>query len=277
MSKFEFSVLIPVYLKENPSYFDVALSSIVNQTYLPAEVVIVEDGPLTNELDTIIDDYCGRFPGLFNIIKLAQNQGMGAAMNIGLQNCKYEWVARMDSDDICLKDRFQKQVSFLQKHPELDALGSFTEEFRSQPGDFGKIRKLPTSHAAILEYAKRRSPINHMTIMYRRKKAIEAGGYWDKKIFEDYNLWYQMLKMGCKFNNLEEVLVDVRVGNNMVGRRKGLNYFKQEFGFFKQMKNEKFINTAQFLEAISVRFLFRIMPKVLLEKVYYLLLRDNKK
>ena len=277
MNTTDFSVLIPVYKKEDPVFFDIALASIEEQTYLPKEIVIVEDGPLTEALYNTIDKHSRRFPDLYNIVKLPVNKGMGEAMNIGLQNCKYEWVARMDSDDIAKKDRFEKQIGYLQQHPDLDALGSFIEEFNTTPGDIGKIRTLPLSHEEIEKFAKKRNPINHMSVIYRRNKAIEAGGYWDYRIFEDYNLWYQMLRRGCKFSNLPEVLLDVRTGNNMIARRSGLRYFKGEYKFFKQMKQDRFISMLHFMEAITIRFISRMLPKVVLEKIYNAFLRNNRK
>ena len=273
MSKVYFSVLIPVYVKETPSYFNKALESITLQSLLPDEIVIVADGPLSKELDEVINIYTKQFPDIFNIIRLPKNMGMGVAMNTGLKNCKYEWVARMDSDDIARTNRFEKQIKYIEEHPEIDVLGSFAEEFISEIGDFAKIRVLPTSHQDILRFTKKRCPINHMTVMYRRTKAIEAGGYWENRIFEDYNLWYEMLKRSCRFANLPNVLIDVRVGNNMVDRRRGLSYFRQEFNFFKQMRNEGFINVINFITVVSVRFISRILPKFILEKIYYLLLR----
>lgn len=276
MNQIDFSILMPVYKKENPAYFDTAIASILEQTYPPKEIVIVEDGPLTEDLYSVIDKYQGRFPDLFNIVKLPINKGMGEAMNIGLLNCKYSLVARMDSDDIARRNRFEKQISYLQQHPEIDVLGSFIEEFKTTPGDIGKIRILPLLHEEIRKFAKKRNPINHMTVIYKKEKALEAGGYWNYRIFEDYNLWYQMLKRGCRFGNLPEVLIDVRTGNNMIGRRSGFRYFQGEYKFFKQMKKDKFITMQHFVEAITIRFISRMLPRVVLEKIYNSFLRVNR-
>lgn len=272
----KFSVLIPVYIKEKPIHFLEALESIVQQTLMPDEIVIVEDGPITPELHKILEIYINRYPGLFTIIQLKKNSGMGVAMNTGLHACKYEYIARMDSDDIAKKDRFEKQFSFLKKHPEIDVLGGNIEEFKYEPNDLKRVRQLPEHHSAIVEFTKQRSPVNHMTVVFKRSKAIAAGGYWSHRNLEDYNLWYEMLKIGCTFHNLPDILMDVRIGNNMAKRRHGYNYFTCEYSFFKKMLHEDFIDKELFFRNVFIRFFLRVLPLPFLQITYGLFLRKAK-
>ena len=276
MNDFQFSVLIPVYIKENPQHLQLALQSVIDQTLQPNEIIIVEDGMLTNELYAIIELFKNQQPQLFSIVKLQQNSGMGVAMNEGLKVCKYNWVARMDSDDICVNTRFEQQINFLKQHKNIDIVGGYIEEFQHIVGDLKQVRHLPTAHNAIKHFAKYRNPLNHMTVMYSKHKAVEAGGYWHYRLLEDYHLWFMMLINDCQFANLPQTLVNARVGNNMLSRRKGLPYLKMEIFFFKKMLKQKFINYPQFLKAIFSRSLMKIIPIQILEKMYSLLLRNKQ-
>jgi len=272
----KFSVLMPVYVKESPGYLSLALKSIlVDQSIKPDELIIVEDGPLTNELDEVLARYSDQFPDVIKIFKLAKNMGMGYAMNYGLKLCTYEWVFRMDSDDIAVPNRFQKQLEIIQ-HDKYDVIGSSIEEFNNEIGDLDQFRVMPKMHSDVISFMKTRNPINHMTVAFRRTKAIEAGGYWNKRYFEDYNLWYQMYKVGAKFYNMQEVLVNARIGNNMVDRRRGYGYYKYETELMKIFLKDKFINKFEYSIILSLKFVLRILPANLLSFVYQKMLRKKR-
>lgn len=273
----QFSVLIPIYFKEQPDFLDQALSSVLSQTYMPGEVVIVEDGKLTDELYKVIREKRNAYPELIKTVSLEENMGIGYAMNFGLKHCKHEYVARMDSDDIAHPDRFLKQMTYLAEHPEIDIIGSFIEEFHNVPGDMKRYRKVPVSHEEIVHYAKLRCPINHMTVIFKKSKVVEAGGYTNiKNSFEDYPLWYRMIRNGSIFYNYPGVLVNVRVGNNMEVRRRGKEYFKHELAFFKAMYSDGYINRFQYYSALTTRYLARVLPVPVLKIVYDKLLRQHE-
>ncbi|TAF69539.1 MAG: glycosyltransferase [Flavobacterium sp.] len=264
----KFSVLLPVYIKDNPLFFSEAINSILNQSIVPNEIVIVKDGPICNEINELILKLALKMPKMFTIIELENNMGMGYAMNKGLHACKYDWVARMDSDDISRKNRFQTQVEYILSHPTIDVIGGQIEEFNTSPGDLKQLRKLPKEHAAIKSFSKRRNPMNHMTVFFKKSKAIEVGGYWHQRILEDYHLWYQMLSINCAFINLDTVLVDARIGNNMIGRRNSFSYFKIEFYLFKKMFDTGYINLLELLSAIIERFIMKLIPLKMLQYLY---------
>lgn len=272
-STFEFSVLMPVYIKEDAGNLDMALKSVMEQTLRPSEVVIVEDGPLLQPLHDVISKYDTLYPGIFTIIKLPENKGMGYAMDTGLRVCRNEYVARMDSDDIAKPERFFKQIGYLKEHPDVDILGACIEEFANVPGDLGRFRIVPEKHEAISRFMKHRSPMNHMTVIFRKEKALEAGSYWHERMLEDYQLWYNMLKHKCRFYNLPEALVYARVGNNMVGRRKGTDYLKKEFQFFRIMLSDGFISKVEFYKYSILRTIIRLMPGKMIQLVYSKFLR----
>ena len=124
----KFSVLLSVYRKEQPAYLRQSLDSIFTQTLLPDEVVLVKDGPLTDALDEVAEDYCRKYP-VIRVVPLSENQGLGRALNEGLKHCSYDLVARMDTDDVAKPERFEKQIAVFCAHPEMDVVGAWIDEF----------------------------------------------------------------------------------------------------------------------------------------------------
>ena len=181
----------------------------------------------------------------------------------------------MDSDDIAMPDRFEVQLKFLEKNPAIDVLGSSIEEFDLQPGDLRRFRTLPQENNDIVRLMKFRNPINHMTVFFRKEVALRAGGYWSQRYNEDYNLWYEMRKIGAKFHNLTKNLVHVRVGNNMVGRRSGYGYFEFEKILLKKFLNDRFITRFEYSYLFLIKFSLRILPTRLLEIFYKTFLRKS--
>lgn len=274
-NNYNFSVLMPVYYKENPDYFKVALESIVQQTLMPNEIVIVKDGPLTPELDVVIDKYVATYPQLFNIVALDQNFGQGKARNAGLQACKYNIVALMDSDDIARKDRFEIQINYMKQNPDVDVVGSFITEFENNSEIIESTKAVPITHEEIYKFGKWRSPMNNMTVVYKKDKVFEVGAYNSFNFGEDYFLFAKMLMKGCKFHNFEECLVNARAGSRMLAKRVGWNKIKQEFLLFYEFKKIGYINIYQFIRNVSLKFLLRIIPNWLRRLIYRRFLRKN--
>ena len=277
MDKIKFSVLMPVYHKENPIFFKQALESIMQQTLMPDEIVIVKDGALTKELNNIIKNYSLNYNDLFNIITLAQNVGPGKARNAGLQACKYNYIALMDSDDIANLARFEKQIGYLEKHPEIDCLGSNVTEFEGNQENIISKKVVPITHEEIFKFGKWRSAMNNMTIIYKKDKVLEVGGYNSFNFGEDYLLFAKMLNVGMLFHNLEDCLVNARSGQRMLAKRVGWDKIKQEFLLFYEYKKMGYINSYQFVRNVSLKFLLRIIPNWLRSYIYKRFLRKKYK
>lgn len=273
----KFSVLISVYYKENPLYFREALVSLMNQTVMPNEIVLIKDGPLTESLDTVLNEFVANYTGLFKIIALPINKGLGNALSIGLLACSNEFVARMDTDDICFFNRFEKQLNFLKNNPAIDLVGSNVEEFNNFPGDLKRFRKMPEKDKELLRYAKYRSPVNHPSIMFRKQKVLEAGNYnSDILMMEDFSLFIRMLNKGCVFYNIQEVLLNFRVGLGLevIKRRSGLLYFNNEWKFAKLALKIGHLNFLEWLFYIVFKLPLRLMPPKIIEFVYNTFLRQ---
>ena len=159
----EFSVLISVYAREQSDYLRSALHSVFEQTVPPTEVVLVEDGPLTTELEAVITDFCEKYNTL-KIVKLAKNMGVGNALNIGLSACTYDLVARMDSDDLSLPNRFEAQLKVFEENPEVSVVGGWISEFDNDPQSIISYRKLPQTDRELRRMCQLKNPLNHGSI-----------------------------------------------------------------------------------------------------------------
>ncbi|MCZ8215422.1 MAG: glycosyltransferase [Cyclobacteriaceae bacterium] len=272
----DFSVLMSVYFKERADYLRASLDSLIQQTVPPSEIVLVKDGPLTDELNQTIEEYRLANDGVFKIISLPTNMGLGIALQEGLLHCNFNLVARMDSDDIADPDRFRKQLFFFQEHPDTDVLGGSIAEFSDSPDNIYAYRTLPTSHGNLKWYAERRCPMNHMTVMYKKDKVIVVGGYLHFLGFEDYFLWMRMLCEGCIFRNLPDILVRVRAGEDMMRRRGGTKYLKSEVRLQWNFLQMGMIGWSRFVANVAVRMVFRLVPNKVRISLYSMLLRDNE-
>ena len=263
-----------LYFKENPAHFRLSLDSILNQTIIPDQIVIVIDGPVSDELNSIVTEYASKNPKQFTILQLLKNSGMGIAFNHGLNACRNDLVARMDTDDIAVYDRFEKQIQFFQLHPEISILGGTILEFINSPGDINQYKYLPTDHISILRYAKYRSPFSHATVMYRKEHVIASGSYKLKE-YEDYFLWIRMFMRGYKAANLKDVLVYSRIGNKFIERRLGLVYAKREIKFCKLAYRIHFFNYFDFIRFLAMRIPLRFIPRFVLAFIYKYILRNQ--
>jgi len=262
-----FSVLISVYDKENPEYFKAALESIWNkQTLRPSEIVLIEDGILTPELNQVVDQFNTIAP--LKICKLEKNVGLGHALAKGLNLCSNELVARMDSDDISCPDRFEKQIGLMTTHPELDISGTNIAEFHNQIDKVCSHRRLPTQYTEIKSFAKKRNPLNHMTVVFKKSAVISAGNYHPFFGYEDYYLWIRMLQNGAVIGNIAEDLVMARVGNNMFARRHGARFFRQELRLQRRLLQMNFLSLWEYFRNIIFRAFPRLFPVWGLKLVY---------
>jgi len=267
----KFSILMSIYHKEKPKYFNRAIQSIWDeQTVKPNEIVLVQDGKLTDELYEVIEIWQKKIGDRFKTIPLKQNVGLGDALNIGLQHCSYEIVARMDTDDIAMPNRFEKQLKVFE-NDDIDICSSWVSEFDNDEKVIVSYRKLPKTHENILKFAKKRNPLNHPAVMYKKSSIKKASGYKKMIWFEDYYLWVRMLMNGARFYNIQEPLVNMRAGYGQLERRSGLKYALNEFKFQKILYKIGFLNKFEFIRNSLIRFIVRVVPKKIVKKIYKIL------
>jgi cellulose synthase/poly-beta-1,6-N-acetylglucosamine synthase-like glycosyltransferase len=266
-----FSVLMSIYHKEKAEYFDRAMLSIWDeQTVKPNEIILVEDGKLTNELYDSICKWKSKLGDMLKIIPLEANVGTGNAKNIGLKHCQYELIAIMDTDDISLPHRFERQLKIFENE-NVDICSSWVGEFEYYEKNVISYRKLPQLHNDIFSFAKFRMPINHPATMYKKAIAVQAGGYQKMLWFEDYYLWIKMTLKGAKTYNIQEPLVYMRAGYGQLERRSGFAYIKEEMNFLNQIRKIGFINNFEFVRNIMIRFSARVMPRFVIQGIYKIL------
>ena len=264
----KFSVLMSIYHKEKPEYFERAMQSIWDeQSVKPNEIVLIQDGKLTDELYRFIDEWKNKLVDVLKIIPLEQNVGLGDALNEGIKHCSYELIARMDTDDIALTDRFEKQLKVFE-NSDIDICSSWVSEFDSDENEIVSYRKIPEKHDEIVNYSKMRNGINHPAVMYKKAVVEKAGGYKKMMWFEDYYLWARMILNGAKFYNIQEPLVNMRAGYGQLERRGGFKYAIEEFKFLNRLKEIGFLSSSQFIKSVVIRFVARVLPKSLLKNIY---------
>lgn len=269
-----YSVLMSVYIKENPQYLAAAIDSMLGQTVKPSDFVLVCDGPLTDELNQVIEGFLRNYPSLFQVVRLNQNQGLGIALNVGLEACKYEIVARMDTDDVALPERMSWQISTLENCPDLSAVGGQIQEFYLEEGNERGRRLVPTTPETVRKMAAKRNPMNHMTVTFRKSDVIAAGSYQHFDKFEDYYLWARMLAAGMRLTNVNQICVHVRVNDDMYRRRSGWKYFLQTVQLEKYLKSRGLCTTSQFVQNILTRFCGTVLvPNCVRQYLYRAVLR----
>lgn len=270
-----FTVLISVYKKENPLFFEQALISISeNQTIIPSEIIIIKDGSLNKSLENILNKYQKKYSSIFKVYGYSKNKGLGYALNYGLKKSSNEIIFRMDSDDIASPTRFEKQLEvFKNSKNNIAIIGSNIEEFNSVPHDLKRYRNVPCSSSEINNKKFYRNPFNHMTVAFLKSSILKCGGYKPMPGYEDYYLWMRVLK---EFDglNISDNLVYARVGNGMIARRQGFVFFVNEFKFQRTLLAEGLITYSNFVKNIFLRLFPRLLPKKILELIYTKILRN---
>lgn len=269
------SVLFSVYYKEKPEYLDSAFESIFNQTVKADEWVVVKDGPISDELQGVIDKY--KTLGV-NIkeIQLPENRGLGIALAAGVPECSNELIARMDTDDIAVPNRFELQLAEFEKNPDLDLLGGQILEFETTPEEIIGERRVPLTHDEIVVYQKLRCAFNHMTVMFKKRKVLEAGNYQNCPLMEDDILWVNMILHGAKCANLNEALVYARTNRDMIARRGGMKYYKKYKSARKKILDTGFITKRQFRKTNRIQFIVCLMPGWLRKFVFFKMLHKKR-
>lgn len=272
----KFSVLMSLYIKEKPQYVEECFQSLLRQTVKADEWVIVEDGPLTEELYAVLEKYEKEYPGLIKRVPFKENRGLGLALQSGVPECTYDIIARMDTDDICREDRFEKQLSEFEKDPDLDIIGSHIDEFEDTPDTIVAKRLVPVTDAEIKKYQKKRDAFNHMTVMYKKKAVLDAGNYQSCPLMEDTYLWVRMMKNGVKCKNVDDALVYARIGKDMFTRRGGWAYFKKYKAGQKMVYDTGYISWLDYASVITIQFFVALVPRRLRGWIFKKMLHKKK-
>jgi cellulose synthase/poly-beta-1,6-N-acetylglucosamine synthase-like glycosyltransferase len=267
-----FSVLMSFYGGDTPEAFRESLRSLSRQTVRIDEIVLVQDGPVSDELQTILDEFAD-LPLVR--VTLQERGGLTVALNAGLSRCRHDWVARMDSDDIADPERFRNQMDFLEEHPDIDVLGGQIDEFDDDPDICIGGRRVPLSHDGIAGFMRHRNPMNHMTVVFRRTVVTALGGYPSLSGMEDYLLWAQLFAAGRCFANMSQVLVRVRAAG-LMGRRRGWTQVKSEWQLQQWLFRLGLVSFGTAVVNFILRAGMRLLPGMVLGRVYRIFLRKKR-
>lgn len=260
MARAKFSVLMSVYGKESPVYLKVSLNSLIEQTRIPNEIILVEDGPLPASLLQEIEQFKKNHPDVLLSVKLPKNKGLGIALNEGLKYCNNDIVARMDADDKSVSDRFEIQIGYMESNPDVGMISSHITEYDEEMTKILAKREVPETHDAIMNSIRRRSPFNHMAAVYRKSIILKNGSYEDCPSFEDYYLWCKLASSGTTFYNIPQSLIEARTGDSMIRRRGGIGYARRMYDFQKRILKLGVISRMEFVQNVILRSLVALMP-----------------
>ena len=269
-----YSVLMSVYKRENPAYLEGSIRSMLEQSLPPADFVIVKDGPLTVELDAVIEKYRGERPELFQVIALEKNGGLGPALAAGIQYTKYELVARMDSDDYSAPTRCEEELDVFAQDPELGAVGCFEAEFFDTPAEVASVHRVPETNDEIYEFMKRRCALLHPTVMYKKSAVLSSGNYRSVPLYEDYDLFARMvLEHKVKSYNIQKPLYYIRISRDFYKRRGGAKYARTVLQFKYGMLKKHYTSFADFMVSGVGQACVCVMPNSVRKMIYMKFLR----
>ncbi len=276
MNNIPFSVLISVYKNDNPDDFRVAIESVtIQQTVKPDEVFIYVDGPVPKALANMIKQLEEEIPTIF-VHWEVKNKGLGKALQYGMEHVKYELVARMDADDISVPDRFECQLRMFEEDQNLSVASGHVVDFIDSLENIRGKRLVPIGSDTCMQYLKKRDAVNHPAVMFRKSEVLRAGNYQDWYLNEDSYLWLRMYLIGCKFNNIDKILVYMRSGERQYMRRGGWKYFKSEAGLQKLRLKYGIISLPRYVFNMTVHFTVKVlMPNKLRSYFFQRLLRKR--
>lgn len=259
-----------VYAGDRPEFLTQAMESMLNQNHRNFDIHIFQDGVLTKNLADILTGYQERMPWIY-LHNHPENRGLAVCLNEMIQKIKgqYDYFARMDSDDQCLPERLEKQIRFLESHPGIDVLGGWIIDMDETGKELKRVR-YPENHQQIQRFFRKRNPMAHATVMYRRSYFDKAGLYPPVRL-EDGLYWMQGMIAGCRFHNLPDFLVSVRRTDDFLKRRSGLRVAWAELKIKWTINRRLRFGPDSYLYAVAV-FLMQLLP-ISVKKILYARLR----
>ncbi|KRM10486.1 glycosyltransferase (plasmid) [Paucilactobacillus suebicus] len=251
--EYRYTALLAINENEISDHLRLALCSILDQTLLPSQIVIVKDGRKESQIYRVLAHFATDCASRLVSLKIVYNQehsGMAYALNRGLKHCDYSLVARFDSDDISIPERMAKTLQMFNERPQLSVIGSWIGEFETAVEDVVDVRKVPASHALIKKISHHRNPLNQMTVTFRKNAVMSNGGYASMESFEDYYLWLAMLSEHMQFANIQKPLVLARHRHSR-WQQLGKKVFKQELEFQHMVYREHYIRLSEYVMNVA--------------------------
>ncbi len=256
----KYSVLMSVYAGDKAEYIDQAINSMLNQTVPPEQFVVVKDGTVKAEISKLLDKYIQCCGAVFTIVSLEKNGGLANALNIGMQKCRNNLVARMDADDISLPERCEKELELFRVHPDLVVCGCNISEFIDDSTELRTSRIVPSTYEGIVKFSRRRQAFNHPTVMFKKDFVEEMGGYSRLRRKEDFDLFSRIISSGKLVLNIDERLYLYRVGEENYRRRKSCQNFSSAVNVYIKHWKRGGCSFIDFLLIVSAELFFMLAP-----------------
>ena len=270
-----YSILTTLYKNDNPEFLRQSIDSMLAQTILTNDYVIVVDGPITKELEKVLDEYCKKYD-FFHIVRLKENGGLGVALRVGIKECKNELIARLDADDLSVPERCELQLNEFEKDSKLAIVGSDMYEFDDDPRNLKDLKKMPATSKQIYEYGKRRNPFNHSSVMYKNSVIESMGNYSTMRRSQDVELWSKVIFSGYKCMNISKPLILFRTdGSNRVRRKKKWSNVKSDLKIFKRNYKMGYSSLFDYLYICIYQISFYLMPEKIANFLYMKLFRKS--
>ena len=269
----EFSVLMTVYDKEVPCNLRKSILSTYHQTIKPTEIILICDGILTKELYDEIEKLKIEIP-ILKSYQLIENVGSGPASRFGVEKCKTEFIARMDSDDYSIEDRFEKQLQAFKENSNLIMVGSNILEENTE---FTALKKVPEKTEEIKNYSKFRNPFNNPSSMMKKEYILKAGNYREFRYLEDYDLTMRLIHDNPTkdFYNIQEPLVVMQTNDSSYLRRGGLLYVRTEFFLQMDFYKRGYITKFELCRNVFIRNIVRLFPNSIRKQIYQRKMRED--
>lgn len=267
-----FTVLLPVYGKDEVEFLTLSIKSVIANTVTPSEILIMQDGPVGSELELFLEKLFEKYPNVVRLVKSSKNKGLGPNLANGVKVAKNELIGRMDADDIASLNRFRLQLEKFNQNTSLDIVGGNIIEF-DEKYQLKSVRSVPETQEEIYHFAKMRSPFNHPAVMYKKEAVLSVGNYGTIRSLEDYDLFSKLLIANKQCENIAENIVYMRAPNEMYNRRGGKYYFKRYVSFRKMLLNKGFISKKDFIISVFVLFVTSYAPTFIRKIVYGVFLR----
>ena len=271
----KYSVLMTVYIKDNPEWLKKAIAGMLAQTLPPSEFVIIKDGEVTAEIAEILAEYESKHAELFKILALEENSGAGAASRFGVLNCTFDYIARMDADDYCTSERIERQFEAFSKNTKLGAVGCLVDEFIDRIENITSRVMLPENHEEIVKFAKKRCPVRHPALLIKKEALLNAENYSDLRIGEDYDIAVKLIMRGYELYNIQEAYVYMRTSADFFRRRGGIKYLKKIYKLKKHFRKIGFYSGFDFIRSFIPHMFVCLMPNFLRDFIYRKFLRGR--
>ena len=267
------AVIQSIYKNDKAEYLIKSVDSILNQTFSNFTYFIGVDGPIGSDLRNVIDSITD---DRIVIIENEENKGLASILNDLLEKCKegdFDYIARMDSDDIATQNRFELQIDHLEQNADVDALGGAINEIDENGNERDKITRYPCTPKECRAFFAKRNPLAHPTVMFRSSFFEKAGWQYPTDFVrnEDTRLWHEGFKHGCVIANISEVVLNFRMTDSMfTQRRNGREFAKSQLELRKMIAKDLRYGMMAYIYAYAM-YLLMISPSWILKIAYKVL------